>query len=321
MTDTVYLSARIPEHDDSEFAKTFEIVTFNAAIMDFARVVLGRRKFVYQNHPTMVPLLKFIAEDLSVNFDSWVELIDFQPEILSNDKIDSCMNLEERLRKISEIPNQSPSNKLEINRFSHGVFIGGDENSIQEYYQFVKINPKAKVIPVVSTGGAANKILELANCDSSLYENTFDYKSFFHYQLEVKHNEERESEYYFDVNEDLQRVIANILVANENDSTLNPSFDESIGALSNEGTNTQMDKMILAINQLNELENSMQYFLEIIDRVTDTSDDNFFTIFSQKGEKYGGMTFSPEYAFFGRTIQNFQFNELAYPSLRHTGAI
>ena len=75
--------------------------------------------------------------------------------------------------------------------FEAAVFIGGMAGIVQEYELFRELQPKAAVIPVVSTGGAALEVAARIGALPADLADDLDYVALFHRHLGVSVREER----------------------------------------------------------------------------------------------------------------------------------
>jgi SLOG cluster3 family len=66
--------------------------------------------------------------------------------------------------------------------FAGAVFIGGMEGTLEEFDIFVKHHPRATVLPVASTGAAADIIFKRGSFDAQLKRN-LTFPSLFRHRL------------------------------------------------------------------------------------------------------------------------------------------
>jgi hypothetical protein len=196
MPDAIFLSAGVPDPERSpEYARTADTVAIAASVSALVHVILGRRMLVWGGHPAITPMIWTVAESMTVNYGQWVKLYQslyfkdeypednerFQNVIftrpVSNDREKSLHAMRERMFKEQE--------------FKTGIFIGGMRGIIDEFELFRNLQPKARTLPIVSTGGA---VLDIATRLPSLpndLRDDLDYVSLFHRHLGISTKELR----------------------------------------------------------------------------------------------------------------------------------
>jgi len=196
MDDAIFLSASVPDPKRSpEYAKTADPVSITAAVSALVHVTLGRRMLIWGGHPAITPMIWAVAEEMGVNYGSWVRLYQsrffkdefpednarFQNVIytsaVSNDRDKSLRKMREQM--------------LTENKFAAGVFIGGMAGIVDEFELFRKLQPYAVVVPVISTGGAVLTVAERLGEIAPDLRNDLDYVSLFHRHLKISVREER----------------------------------------------------------------------------------------------------------------------------------
>lgn len=196
MTDAIFLSAGVPDpRRGPEYAKTADSVAIAAAVSALAYVSLGRRHLVWGGQPAITPMIAVAARDLEVDFGSWVHL--YQSHFF-----DDVLPDENRLFKNVTYTSAvvgSPEGSTRLLRqrmladfrFTAAVFIGGMAGVIEEFELIRALQPEAKVIPVLSTGGAALSIADrMRALDRDLLED-LDYVALFHRHLDISLRERR----------------------------------------------------------------------------------------------------------------------------------
>ncbi|HEY0712109.1 MAG TPA: hypothetical protein VGF45_05510 [Polyangia bacterium] len=170
-------------------------MAITAAVSALVHVTLGRRLLVWGGHPAITPMICVVAEDMKVDYGKWVRLYQsryFQDEFpednarFQNVTYTDAVN-DDREKSLHAMRETMFSS----HEFAAAVFIGGMGGILDEFEMFQRLQPKAAVVPVVSTGGAA---LELATripaLDPSL-ANDLDYVAIFHRHLGISVREER----------------------------------------------------------------------------------------------------------------------------------
>lgn len=196
MDDAIFLSASVPDPKrGKEYAETADPVLISSAVSALVHVILGRRPLVWGGHPAITPMIWVVAEDIGVEYGSWVHLYqstyfdeDFPEEnkqfenvtlveAVANDRQQSLLAMRETL--------------LKEQRFSAAVFIGGMGGILDEFDLFRRHQPSAAIIPVVSTGGAVLEIAKHLPDLSSDFAQNLDYVALFHKYLGVSVRENR----------------------------------------------------------------------------------------------------------------------------------
>lgn len=197
--EAIFLSASVPDPKRApQYAKTADVVAITAAVGALVYVTLGRRRLVWGGHPAITPMIWVVAESIGVDYGQWVKLYQSRffkdefpednerfrnvvyTEIVDGDREKSLQHMRERMFK-----EQS---------FAAATYIGGMGGIVDEFDLFSMLQPKAKAIPVISTGGAT--------CDLELKVKPFpddlrtdlDYVALFHRHLGISPKEKRFSE-------------------------------------------------------------------------------------------------------------------------------
>ena len=136
-----------------------------------------------------------VAEAMGVDYGRWVHLyqskffVDIFPEdnarfsnvtfsdTIGDDRELSLMHM--RKRMFAEVSYES------------AVFIGGMGGLLEEYELFRNLQPEAKIVPVISTGGAALQIAKAARCEDRELAEDRDYVALLHRQLGISVREKR----------------------------------------------------------------------------------------------------------------------------------
>jgi hypothetical protein len=134
------------------------------------------------------------AENRGIDYESWVKLYqsnyfkgkypednkNFQNVVYTSagrDREDSLLLM--RRRMFSE------------KKFHAAVFVGGMEGVIEESKLFQKLQPQAKIIPIASTGGAAEVIFRSARGLDEDLSYDLDYVALLHRHLDIDALEKR----------------------------------------------------------------------------------------------------------------------------------
>jgi hypothetical protein len=190
----IFLSAGVPDSSAPHFEGEGDSAAIAAAVSALLYVTLGRRQLVWGGHPSITPMVWAFAEAMSVSYGEWVTL--YQSAIFEDEFPEETAQFQNVI--ITEAVGSDRSASLDLmrrrmiseNRFDAAVFIGGMRGIFDEHRLFIEHSPKAKILPVISTGGAAEKLGNESNF-SAEFANDLDYVALFHRQLDIDPNEPR----------------------------------------------------------------------------------------------------------------------------------
>jgi len=192
MTDAVFLSASVPDaRRFPEYARTADAVAISAAVNALLHATLGRRLLIWGGHPAITPMIWTMADSMKLEYREWVKLYqslhfkDRFPE--DNARFENVVYTEPRGDEGDSLL-EMRTRMFKDNGFEAGVFIGGMKGIINEFHLFREFQPKARLVPVVSTGGA---VLELARFAEPDLAQDFDYVGLFHRHLGIDPAERR----------------------------------------------------------------------------------------------------------------------------------
>jgi hypothetical protein len=160
----VFLSASIPYPErDKTFYDTADIVSIRDAVRALATVVIPKAHLIWGGHPSITPLIRFVMDRMNVNLKTHITLYQslffeeyFPPD---NFAFENIVMTEKRNNRDESL--ELMRNKLiNENDFKIGIFIGGMEGINDEYVMFKERHPNALILPIASTGAAANILYE-----------------------------------------------------------------------------------------------------------------------------------------------------------------
>ena len=191
----IFLSASVPDgRGENRYAQTADTVAIATAVGALVHVVLGRRRLVWGGHPAITPMVYAVAEGLGVDYSQWVTLYqsrffeDQFPE--DNEKFRNVVYTQSEPDRDASL-NIMRHQMFGENQFDAGIFIGGKEGLLEEFQLFQRMQPKAKPIPILSTGGATLEVgaaIPDASPDLAL---DLDYVSLLHRHLGIPVGESR----------------------------------------------------------------------------------------------------------------------------------
>lgn len=160
----VFLSASIPYPDrDKKFYHTADIVSIRDAVRALATVVIPKAHLIWGGHPSITPLIRFVMDRMNIDLKKHITLYQslffeeyFPPDNFAFENI----VLTEKRNNRDESLVLMRSKLINENDFKVGIFIGGMEGINDEYLMFKERHPNALVLPIASTGAAANILYE-----------------------------------------------------------------------------------------------------------------------------------------------------------------
>jgi hypothetical protein len=190
----IFLSAGVPDPLAKHFMGEGDTAAISALVSALLYVALGRRPIVWGGHPAITPMVWAYAEALSVDYSKWVTL--YQSEFFK----DEFPEENERFKNVivTEAVASDRERSLEImrrrmlseNAFDAAVFAGGMGGIFDEYRLVRELADSAKILPIVSTGGAAAALGAEVKA-SKVLSDELDYVALLFDQLAVDPNEPR----------------------------------------------------------------------------------------------------------------------------------
>lgn len=190
----IFLSASVPNAAQKHFMGEGDIAAITAAVSALLYVTLGRRPLVWGGHPAITPMVWAYAEALDINYEKWVTLYQsnfFKDEFPEeNARFANVMFTEAIDGNRDASLTHMRKRMLSEHEFGAAVFIGGMGGILDEYEIFKEFAPRAKLLPIVSTGGAAEKLGELLLVSDD-FRNELDYVDLFFKKLEINPDDRR----------------------------------------------------------------------------------------------------------------------------------
>jgi hypothetical protein len=195
MTEAIFLSAGVPDAKrDPQYAATADTVAITAAVSALVHVTLGRRMLVWGGQPAITPMIWVVAQDIGVDYGRWVRLYQsrhFEDEFPEdNERFQNVTFTEDIERNREKSLRLMRERMFSEHAFKAAVFIGGMGGIVQEYELFRQLQPKATIVPVVSTGGAVLEVADMVPFSPDLASER-DYVALFHRNLGISVREER----------------------------------------------------------------------------------------------------------------------------------
>jgi hypothetical protein len=163
----VFISASVPyEHRHPRFFKTADVLAIREALKSLIEVVLPIGRLTCGGHPAITPLLALFVREAGLNaervtiFQSQLFAMEYPPELaafvnvrtveqVGDDRKKSLLLMRERM--------------LASRRFDAAVFIGGMEGVIEEARMLAARSPGTIMLPIATTGAAAEEIYASGN--------------------------------------------------------------------------------------------------------------------------------------------------------------
>ena len=194
--NAIFLSAGMPDPKRGpDFAKTADTVAITAAVSALIHVTLGRRTLVWGGQPAITPMIWVVAQRLGVDYGRWVKL--YQTRHFEEDFPDDNARFQ-NVVYTADIDHDREKSLMEMRRsmfaderYSAAVFIGGMQGIIDEFNLFRHLQPKARMLPVASTGGAVLQLVDAVPGFKSDLANDMDYVALFHRHLDISPRENR----------------------------------------------------------------------------------------------------------------------------------
>lgn len=195
MRGAIFLSAGVPDPvRGPDYAATADVVAIASAVAALLQVALGRRLIVFGGQPAITPMVWTVAQDMQIDYSSWVRL--YQSTIYEDDFPEETSQFR-NVTFVDPINNDPAASLAEMRRrmfseheYSAAVFLGGMGGILDEYSMLQSMQPNATIIPIASTGGAAEVLHREVAADMELAQN-LDYVELFHSYLAVSPTEPR----------------------------------------------------------------------------------------------------------------------------------
>lgn len=155
----IFLSASIPLPErDQKYLASADIIAIRDAIIALTTVILPEHRIIWGGHPSITPLIYYVMEKRNLNIQDHVRL--YQSKLFEkyfpedNNKFENVYlteitgNRDESLQFMRE-------KMFSDYTYDAAIFIGGMEGVEAEYKMFAKRFPRALLLPLASTGGAA----------------------------------------------------------------------------------------------------------------------------------------------------------------------
>jgi hypothetical protein len=195
-TEAVFLSAGVPDpRRCSAQAKTANSAVIASAVLGLIHTVLGRRPLVWGGHPAITPMIAIAAERMGMDCSQWVTL--YQSRYFEsaypadNDRFRNVSYVDAVRGDVDQSLRQLRLRMFASHQFSAAVFIGGMQGIVDEFDLFQRHHLHARVVPLLSTGGATAELSTRLGSVQSDLQDDLDYVGLFHRHLGILMQEKR----------------------------------------------------------------------------------------------------------------------------------
>ena len=192
---SIFLSAGVPDPNAKHYMGEADTAAISALVSALLFVALGRRQIVWGGHPAITPMIWAYAEALNVDYGKWVTL--YQSDFFKDDFAEENARFGNVI--VTKAVEGDRERSLEImrrrmlseTRFEAAIFAGGMGGIFDEYRLVTELANGAKILPIVSTGGAAAALGAEVNASSDLVDE-LDYVALLFDRLSIDPNESRD---------------------------------------------------------------------------------------------------------------------------------
>jgi hypothetical protein len=195
-TEAVFLSAGVPDQTRrSTQAKTANVAVIASAVLGLIHTVLGRRPLVWGGHPAITPMIAVAAERMGVKCGPWVTLYQsryFQDAYpVDNARFQNIIYVDAVRGDVDRSLLRLREQMFASHQFYAAVFIGGMKGVIDEFDLVQRQHSHARVLPLLSTGGATLELSPRLGSVQSDLQDDLDYVGLFHRHLGILMQEMR----------------------------------------------------------------------------------------------------------------------------------
>lgn len=187
----IFLSASVPVigRADGKYLATADIIAIRDAVIALTSVALPQYHLIWGGHPSITPLIANVLRHSNKEVNASVTVYQsgfFVKEFPKENKDVEHIVVTEDLGDRDKSLDLMRRRMLIENDYVAAVFIGGMNGVEDEFELFTSIHPDAKVLPVASTGAAAQIVYErnVGEFDARL-KTDMAYASLFKDLLEV----------------------------------------------------------------------------------------------------------------------------------------
>lgn len=183
----VFLSASVPLPTRNEsYYSTADVVGIREAVKALLISVLPHGTIVFGGHPAITPMASILTRALFPNRVDHLVLYQslefdgqFPPEVLDFVRVTYTPKSEGGQKDSLRIMRER---MIGDHIYDAAIFIGGMEGVVEEFEMFKEVHPKAKVLPLASTGAAALEIFNSGEYDTDFMKD-LTYSTLFRRKL------------------------------------------------------------------------------------------------------------------------------------------
>lgn len=181
----VFLSASVPLPErDRVFFDTADVLAIREAVKALVEVVLPKGRITFGGHPAITPLLSLFVKEANLPRDrvTIFQTAFFGKKIPPEVQEFLDVHITPARQDLDTSLAEMRSEMIRSRPFHAMVIIGGMEGVFKELSIFERENPDALVLPIASTGAAAEIVYANGHYDKGL-ANDLTYASLFRRRL------------------------------------------------------------------------------------------------------------------------------------------
>lgn len=182
----IFLSASIPLPErDPKYIDSVDIIAIRDAATALVDVVIPEYRLIWGGHPSITPLVYQVVHKREEDENLIQKHVRLYQSRFFEEHFPDDNNKFENVTLVESTGEREGSllamRKAMFNagEFNAGVFLGGMEGVEEEFNLFREFHPKAKLIPVASTGAAAKIIYDQMEIEDERLLNDYSYLSLF----------------------------------------------------------------------------------------------------------------------------------------------
>lgn len=181
----VFLSASIPFRERHEkYYNTADIIAIRDSVIALASIVIPNYRLIWGGHPSITPIIYYVLQKFDISIQHHIKLYQskhFEKIFPIENKEFEVVEITEDLGELNPSLHLMRTKMLGDNKFEAGIFIGGMNGVEDEFKMFRDLNPQAILLPIASTGAAADIIYKenIQEFQDEKLKNDYGYMSLF----------------------------------------------------------------------------------------------------------------------------------------------
>ncbi|MEQ9219112.1 MAG: hypothetical protein RLO17_13775 [Cyclobacteriaceae bacterium] len=185
--ENIFLSASIPMAErDPKYIESADVIAIRDAVTALVEVVIPKFRLIWGGHPSITPLVyqvvlkkeqegeRLIQRHVKLYQSRFFERF-FPPDNNQFENVTLIESTGERESSLLEMRTRM----FHHGRYKAGIFIGGMEGVEDEFDLFREYHPEARLIPVASSGAAAEMIYRKVEFNDHRLLDDYSYFSLF----------------------------------------------------------------------------------------------------------------------------------------------